>query len=94
MAYIKLNEDGLPGVDGKTTSFLKLGDFKTYPVPTYTDAGRVTYGAKTNWSANAKAALKEIGMSQQGISALTTGGQVTDRKDKAIVNSILATILN
>jgi len=86
-AYIKF--DGIGG-----QSYVKIGDIKTYPKPTgYTDAGRRPQ-ALINWSSNAKTSLKDAGMTPQGIRALTNGGQVSNKDDQAIVNAILASILN
>ncbi len=84
-AYIKFD-----GVDGN--GFLKLGDFKTFPVPSASQPlRRPSSGVK--WSSAARASLKEAGMSDQGIAALTQGRACTNKSDQAIVTAIIAAVL-
>lgn len=49
---------------------------------------------KVEWTYQAKAKLQKAGISQMGITALTTGAAINDPKDRKVVANILAQVFN
>lgn len=66
---------------------------KPPPTPRPPPAPKPAPKPKPQWSATAKAQLKGIGMTDQGIAALQSGKACANPKDQAIVSAIIAAIL-
>lgn len=79
-AYLKFD-----GYDGRSSGFTKIEMKRVYPTPPKSAASP----RGIQWSATARASLKEAGMTDQGIAALISGRACTNKDDQGIVTAIL-----